>query len=186
VLVIDDDRKIAELIAGHLAPLEIRATTATSGGAALARPREETDDAITLDILMPGLDGFDVLRVIRADPKLRTIPILLVSVLSNRHELTGEWVVSKPIDADELRHVLSAAVAAGRSRVLVVGRTEMRPVLDRSLDELGCSSTWTCRGATGSTPVGSCARAPGRRHRWHDDRDADGRARRQGRARGLV
>ncbi len=78
----------------------------------------------------------------------------------NRHELTGEWVVSKPIDADELRHVLNAAVAAGRSRVLVVGRKEMQPVLERSLDELGCSSTWTCRGATGSTPVGSCARAP--------------------------
>ena len=154
VLVVDDERDIAELIADQLAPLEIHATIATSGEEALTRLREATYDAITLDILMPGMDGFDVLREIRADPKLRTIPILFVSVVSDRHELTGEWVVSKPIDAEELRHVLGAAVAAGRSRVLVVGREEMQPVLEPSLDELGIDHQWETSGAAAARVCG--------------------------------
>ena len=51
---------------------------------------------------------------------------MFVSVFSGRQELAGEWVVAKPIDADELRAVLGAAVSAGRSRVLVVGREELQ------------------------------------------------------------
>jgi hypothetical protein len=70
-----------------------------------------------------------------------------VSVFSGRHELAGEWVVSKPIDADELRNVLGAAVSAGRSRVLVVGREEMQPVLEPALDDLGIDHQWELTGA---------------------------------------
>jgi CheY-like chemotaxis protein len=94
------------------------------------------------------MDGFEVLREIRADPELRATPILFVSVFSGRQELTGEWVVSKPIDADELRDVLNAAVSAGRSRVLVVGREELRLVLESALDELGIEHDWALSGAT--------------------------------------
>jgi CheY-like chemotaxis protein len=96
---------------------------------------------------MPGMDGFEVLRRIRADPTLSEVPIVFVSVFSTRGELAGEWVVSKPIDADELRHVLSAAVAAGRSRVLIVGREELQPVLEPALEELGIDHEWELSGA---------------------------------------
>jgi len=54
--------------------------------------------------------------------------------------------VSKPIDADELRDVLSAAVSSGRSRVLVVGREEVQPVLEPALDELGIEHEWALSG----------------------------------------
>ncbi|HWE33655.1 MAG TPA: ATP-binding protein [Solirubrobacteraceae bacterium] len=147
VLVVDDERQIAELIAGQLAPLEIEATVVTSGEEALAELRASHYDAVTLDILMPGMDGFAVLNAIRADPDLRTTPILFVSVFSGRQELSGEWVVSKPIDADELRDVLGAAVSAGRSRVLVVGRAELQPALEPQLDELGIEHEWETTGA---------------------------------------
>jgi hypothetical protein len=70
-----------------------------------------------------------------------------VSVFSGRHELAGEWVVSKPIDADELRTVLASAVRAGRSRVLVVGREEMQPMLEPALDDLGIEHEWEMTGA---------------------------------------
>ncbi len=148
VLVVDDERDIAELIAGQLAPLEVQATIVGSGEEALAKLRAEHYDAVTLDILMPGMDGFEVLREIRADPELRATPILFVSVFSGRQELAGEWAVSKPIDADELRDVLNAAVSAGRSRVLVVGRDELRPTLESALDELGIEHDWALSGAT--------------------------------------
>ena len=103
----------------------------------MERLRAERFDAITLDILMPEMDGFEVLRQIRSDPELRAMPIVFVSVFAGRSELSGEWVVSKPIDADELRDVLAAAVRAGRSRVLVVGREDMQVALEPALDDLG-------------------------------------------------
>ncbi len=154
MLVVDDEREIAELIAGQLAPLEVQATIAASGEEALALLRAEHFDAVTLDILMPGMDGFEVLRKIRADPELRATPIVFVSVFSGRQELAGEWVVSKPIDADELRDVLGAAVRAGRSRVLVVGREQMQPMLEPALDELGIEHEWETSGAAAARVCG--------------------------------
>jgi signal transduction histidine kinase/CheY-like chemotaxis protein len=146
VLVVDDEPDIADLIAGQLAALDVRTEIVTSGEAALERLRQEHFDAVTLDILMPGLDGFDVLREIRADPQLRHTPIVFVSVFSGRRELAGEFVVGKPIDADELREVLGAAVLAGRSRVLVVGREEMRAALEPAIRELGIEHDWETSG----------------------------------------
>ncbi len=154
VLVVDDEPQIAELIAGQLAPLDVQTTVVPSGEEALERLRDEHYDAITLDILMPGMDGFEVLRHIRSDPDLATTPIVFVSVFSGRRELAGEWVVSKPIDADELRDVLGAAVSAGRSRVLVVGREELQPVLEPALDEMGIEHEWELSGTAAARVCG--------------------------------
>ena len=147
VLVVDDEREIAELIASQLALVDIHSTIALSGEDALAQLRTGHYDAVTLDILMPGMDGFEVLHRIREDEELSTTPIVCVSVFSGRHELAGEWVVSKPIDADELRSVLGAAVSAGRSRVLVVGREELQTTLEPALSELGIEFQWEVTGA---------------------------------------
>src|SRR2546423_10006561 len=96
---------------------------------------------------MPGMGGLEVLSAIRSDPQLRSTPIVFVSVFSGRRELAGEWVVSKPIDADELRNVLATAVDAGRSRVLVVGREEVRTTLAPALEEQGIKYQWELTGA---------------------------------------
>jgi HAMP domain-containing protein len=84
---------------------------------------------------------------IRSDPELASTPIVFVSVFSGRQELAGEWVVPKPIDAEELRDVLGAAVSAGRSRVLVVGREELQPTLEPALDDMGIEFQWEVTGA---------------------------------------
>jgi CheY-like chemotaxis protein/two-component sensor histidine kinase len=148
VLIVDDEREIAELIAGQLAPLGVQTTLSFSGRQALAMLREARYDAVTLDVLMPGMTGLEVLAEIRSDPQLRDTPIVFVSVFSGRRELAGEWVVSKPIDADELRTVLSSAVDAGRSRVIVVGREEVRSMLEPALEELGLKYQWELTGAS--------------------------------------
>jgi signal transduction histidine kinase/CheY-like chemotaxis protein len=147
VLIIDDEPEIAELIAGQLTPLKVSTTIVHTGQAAMEHLRSERFDAVTLDILMPEMDGFEVLRQIRGDAELRATPILFVSVFAGRRELAGEWVVSKPIDADELRDVLAAAVRAGRSRVLVVGREHMQVTLEPALDEMGIEHQWETTGA---------------------------------------
>src|SRR6202021_3319867 len=69
-----------------------------------------------------------------------------VPASSRPHAVAGEFVVAKPIDADELREVLGAAVLAGRSRVLVVGREEMRGALEPALPELGIEHDWETSG----------------------------------------
>jgi CheY-like chemotaxis protein len=142
VLVVDDEPEIADLIADQLGPLDVRVTIAHGGEQALELLRTDNFDAVTLDVLMPGMDGFQVLQQIREEPKLRNTPIVFVSVFSGQQELAGEWSVSKPINADELSNVLGAAVRAGRSRVLVVGRPELRALVEPALDELGIEHQW--------------------------------------------
>ncbi len=147
VLVVDDEGEIAELIASQLSALDVQTTIALSGEDALERLRTGQYDAVTLDILMPDMDGFEVLRQIRSDRELASIPIVFVSVFSGRQELAGEWVVAKPIDADELRDVLGAAVSSGRSRVLVVGRETLQALLEPALDDMGIEFQWEVNGA---------------------------------------
>ncbi len=130
VLVVDDEPALATLIAQQLAPLGVEAVRVHSGAEALARLREERFDAMTLDILMPGLNGLEVLRAVRNNPRLRDLPVVFVSVSSNLPALEGEWAVAKPIDRARLTDVLEAAIQAERSRVLVLAP-------DRARDEVG-------------------------------------------------
>ncbi len=146
VLVVDDERDIAQLIADQLAPFDVQATIAADGEEALALLAREHFDAITLDIKMPNLDGMTVLTRIRETPGLEMIPVVFVSVFANRQELAGEWLVSKPIDADELRDVLGAAVSTGRTRVLVVARPELQAQVEQSLRSLQIEYQWESNG----------------------------------------
>jgi signal transduction histidine kinase/CheY-like chemotaxis protein len=142
VLVLDDEPEIAELIATRLRPFGVEPTVVHDGDEALELLRSESFDALTLDILMPGVSGFEVLRALRSDPALASLPVVVVSVFSGREALSGEWVVSKPIDSAELADALGAAVVAGRVRVIVLGRPELRRRLEDTLEELGIIHEW--------------------------------------------
>jgi hypothetical protein len=75
------------------------------------------------------------------------VPVVVVSVFSGQEALAGEWVVSKPIDAEELVESLGAAMLAGRVRVVVVGRDEVRAELEPKLGELGIEHEWATSAA---------------------------------------
>ncbi|HVL31754.1 MAG TPA: ATP-binding protein [Solirubrobacteraceae bacterium] len=142
VLVVDDEPALAALIAEQLQPLGVHAVQVHSGAEALERLRAERFDAMTLDVLMPGTDGFDVVEAVRADPRLRDLPVIFVSVSSDRPELEGEWAVRKPIDRRRLVDVLEAAVEGRRSRVLVLAPERVRPDLQPTLESLGIDHRW--------------------------------------------
>jgi signal transduction histidine kinase/DNA-binding response OmpR family regulator len=148
VLVIDDDEAISRLITERLDALGVRAEAVHDGLAALERLRAEPWDAITLDILMPGMSGFEVLRQLRADPQLASIPVVVVSVFSAREALAGEWVVSKPIDPERLSEALGSAVLAHRVRVLTAARPAQHEHVTAILDKLGVSHDWAPDRAT--------------------------------------
>jgi CheY-like chemotaxis protein len=118
-----------------------------SGEEAIRRLRNEEFDAMTLDILLGDMSGFEVLREVRDDPELSRLPIVVVSVLSGGEALAGEWVVSKPIDSAELVDAVGSAVLAGRSRVLVVGRAVSRTTVAPALERLGIEYDWATSGA---------------------------------------
>lgn len=147
VLVVDDQPEITELIAAQLEPYGVTSVEVHSGSEALQRLNGGGFDAVTLDLFMPGMNGFAVLREIRSDPNLRALPVVVVSVHSGREALAGEWTVSKPIDPEELGDALGGAVLAGRTRVLVVGRAVLRDRLEPALDRIGVTHEWVTSAA---------------------------------------
>ncbi len=149
VLIVDDEPALAALIAQQLHPLGLQTAQVNSGVDALARLRHEHFDAITLDVFMPGMNGFDVLRAMRNDPRLRDIPVIFVSVASRAPELAGEWAVPKPIDRARLTEVIGAAIQARRSRVLVVAPDALRGTLEPALAALTVEHRWE------SSPAGA-------------------------------
>jgi CheY-like chemotaxis protein len=79
VLVVDDDRTTRDLLRLYLANAGYRVSTAVDGDDALQRVRAERPDLITLDLAMPGSDGFSVLRQLASEPAFAGIPVLVVS-----------------------------------------------------------------------------------------------------------
>ena len=142
VLVVDDEPDVADLIRAQLEPYGVETAVAHDGERALERLNGGGFDAVTLDLFMPGMNGFAVLRAIRADPKLQDTPVVVVSVLSGREALAGEWTVSKPIDAEQLADTLGGAVLSGRTHVLVVGRATLRDRLEPELERIGVAHEW--------------------------------------------
>ncbi len=124
ILVIEDDpdafRRIEEPLrsAGYL-PVH-----AVSGEAGITLARELRPSAITLDLILPGIDGMEVLKRLKADPVTRGIPIVIVSVVDNR-ELgiafgASDYIV-KPVDPSHLMQTLGAIVEpSGRGTLLVI------------------------------------------------------------------
>jgi len=146
VLVVDDEEKVARAIAASLQPYGVETEVATGGAAALERLRSAHFDAITLDVMMEGEGGLDVLRSLRGDDDLRRTPVVVVSTLSDHKALFGEWKLTKPVEGDLLADALGSAVLAGRTRVLVVGRSSVRPELEPALVRLGLDHEWVTSG----------------------------------------
>ena len=84
VLIVDDDEGIRKLLRFELEPYGIQVREAANGRAGLELARSEKPDAILLDILMPGLDGWETLRTLKETPETRSIPVLILSVVEDR------------------------------------------------------------------------------------------------------
>ncbi len=147
VLVVDDEQEVARSIATSLVPYEIETEIATDGDRALEQLRAGRFDAITLDMMMGGTSGMDILRTLRDDEALRRTPVVVVSTGSDHQALLGEWKVTKPVDPDLLADALGSAVLAWRTRVLVVGRSSVRPELEPALVRLGLDHEWATSAA---------------------------------------
>ena len=126
VLVIEDDLDIATLIQLHLSRDGRGVLIARRGDEAIEIAQRERPDLITLDIMLPDVDGFSVLDELKSNPATQDIPVVVVSVLPDRGEclrLGAVDYVTKPIDEQRLLHAVRK-VLARRGTVLVVDDDE--------------------------------------------------------------
>jgi len=79
ILIIDDDDQIRTLLAERLKFHQYRVSTAEDGEDGLERFRKEGADLVLLDLMMPKLDGFQVLEALKADDQLQAIPVIVVT-----------------------------------------------------------------------------------------------------------
>ncbi|HVI68567.1 MAG TPA: ATP-binding protein, partial [Bradyrhizobium sp.] len=110
VLVIDDDATARELIADHLKAEGFSAVTAAGGMEGLKLAKELRPTAITLDVIMPDLDGWSVLTALRQDPELAEIPVIMITIVDEHRRgiaLGAAGYLTKPIDREQLHRLVS-------------------------------------------------------------------------------
>jgi CheY-like chemotaxis protein len=109
ILVVDDNPDLAYLFSRFLRGHDYHVLEAATGETALRIAREARPDAITLDVLMPSQDGWDILRDLASDPSTRQIPIILCSVLPERSLALSLGVaefLNKPVTQEALLSAL--------------------------------------------------------------------------------
>jgi signal transduction histidine kinase/ActR/RegA family two-component response regulator len=105
VVVIDDDRASLDLMSAYLAGQGVRVVRAPDGEEGLAAVRRLQPVATVLDVLLPGIDGWEVLETLRADPKTQALPVIIASIVDERSRGlaagAADYLV-KPVGRDEL------------------------------------------------------------------------------------
>ncbi len=126
VLIVDDDNAVRAYLSQFLQEQGYDTAVASDGPAALSKARILNPDVITMDLLMPEMDGDAVIALLRRDPQLRSIPILVITVMYDRKDMVGDAVVGKPIDEQVLLDVLHGLLSHRRpaSPLLLLERRE--------------------------------------------------------------
>ena len=111
VLVVDDEYDIRYLVQAALEHCEV--LTAADGPSALALLRHAAIDAVLLDVMMPGMDGFGVLRRIRADDQYRDLPVIMLTAKAGEHDHVrafrdgADAYLTKPFGVEDLDETLA-------------------------------------------------------------------------------
>ncbi|HKW91815.1 MAG TPA: GAF domain-containing protein [Methylomirabilota bacterium] len=109
VLVIDDEAAVRDLMQRFLTREGFRVVTAAGGEEGLRQARALHPDAITLDVMMPGMDGWAVLSALKADAAVAGIPVIMLTIVDDRnlgYALGASDYLTKPIDRERLMTVL--------------------------------------------------------------------------------
>jgi signal transduction histidine kinase/DNA-binding response OmpR family regulator len=127
IVIIEDDPSAVRLLREYLEPAGYAVHAAATGPLGLELLRRHRPAAVILDVLLPGLDGWEILRQIKADPELSNVPVIIVTVVDEREiglALGAADYIVKPIRRDALLHSLDQHVprthGGAKPRVLAV------------------------------------------------------------------
>ena len=143
VLVIDDDPDAREIITRALGKDGIPVITASSGKEGLRIAHEIQPAAITLDVMMQDMDGWSVLRALKANPRLRNVPVVMLTMVDDKsrgYALGATDYLTKPVDREQLLKALSPFHTPGQSRppvLLVEDDGNTRNIMTRMLQKAG-------------------------------------------------
>ncbi|MBE9182563.1 PAS domain S-box protein [Oculatella sp. LEGE 06141] len=160
VLVIDDDPTVRDLMRRYLIKEGFYVRTAATGEEGLQLAREFSPDAITLDVLMPDMNGWAVLSALKADPDLADIPVVVLTIVDDKNQgftLGAADYLTKPVDYKRLTMLLNKyyphpvdATASPTGRLLIVeDDTATREMFRRILEKEGWSVTEAANGRIG-------------------------------------
>ena len=144
VLVIDDDPEACEIIAHHLKRDGFEVVVANSGAEGLRRAREIRPAAITLDVVMPEMDGWSVLSALKADDDLNDIPVVMVSMVDDKstgYTLGATSYLTKPVDRERLLESISRHRGAAGEVLIIEDDEHTRGMLARVLAKAGWAVT---------------------------------------------
>jgi signal transduction histidine kinase/CheY-like chemotaxis protein len=145
VLVVDDDATVRELVERHLERAGFVVVTAGGGQEGLRLVRELRPAAVTLDIMMPDLDGWTVLAAIKGDPALAGIPVVLMSIVDQKNRgyaLGAADYLVKPVDRAKLVETLTTICGAAAGVALLVDDDELvRRNVRQALEPVGWKVT---------------------------------------------
>jgi CheY-like chemotaxis protein len=140
ILVIDDDAVACEIIGRFLEKDGFRVVTALTGEEGIRLARQERPTAITLDVMMPDMDGWTVLRALKADPVLHDIPVVMLTMVDDKskgYTLGATDYLTKPVDRDKLHAALERFGSADASGavLLVEDDRPTRDMMARTLEQ---------------------------------------------------
>jgi PAS domain S-box-containing protein len=144
ILVIDDDPEAREIIERFLIKDGFNVVTAGTGEQGLRLAHESQPVAITLDVMMPGMDGWSVLRALKADPALHKIPVIMLTMIDDRtrgYSLGAVDYLTKPVDRELLHKTLSRYHCADKvcPVLLIEDDVATRTLMAHTLEKAG----WT-------------------------------------------
>jgi two-component system response regulator VicR len=109
ILVVEDDKDIADLVKLVLETEDFVVDTVLDSVDAMERARSYKPDAILLDLTMPGIDGWEVFKMLRKDPELRRVPVAILTAKSEQfdemvglHVMNADAYITKPFGKQEL------------------------------------------------------------------------------------
>ncbi len=147
MLVIDDEENIRDLVSRSLTKAGFEVETAGNGRAGIDKARKLKPAVITLDVMMPGMDGWAVLSELKQDSELRGIPVVMMTMLDEKHmgfSLGAAEFLTKPVDSKLLASIIRKYERHDAPYALVVDDdTDARHLLCRTLEKEG----WECRSA---------------------------------------
>jgi DNA-binding NarL/FixJ family response regulator len=140
ILVVDDTPANAELLEASLSPRGYRVQIASSGAEALAQMGTEPPDLVLLDVLMPGMDGFEVCRRLRADPVTSFLPVVMITATAGQERVRAiqagaDDFLSKPFDQAELMARVSSLVRLKRYHDTIEHQAAELTEWNRTLEE---------------------------------------------------
>jgi signal transduction histidine kinase/DNA-binding response OmpR family regulator len=155
ILVVEDEARDQNILVQTLSDAGYAVETAATGSQALAKARQRTFDAVTLDLLLPDMSGLDVLRLIRSEALNADVPIIIVTLVADHGAVAGFAVhdfLTKPFDRSALLTSLErAGVPPGeKSTILVVDDDAgARQLMAVTLSQLGYEANCVASGEIG-------------------------------------